>query len=36
MLRTIRKGLAGTDAPAPQGPPDGSPDEADKPLSYAY
>ena len=36
MFRTIRKGLAGTDTPASEGPPDSSPDEAEKPLSFAY
>jgi cytochrome d ubiquinol oxidase subunit I len=35
LLRTIRGGLAGTDEPA-EGPPDGSPAEAEKPLSFAY
>jgi len=35
LLRTIRGGLAGTDEPA-EGPPDGSPDETDTPLSFAY
>jgi cytochrome d ubiquinol oxidase subunit I len=35
LLRTIRGGLAGTDDP-PSGAPDGSPDQTDKPLSFAY
>ncbi|TCC61892.1 cytochrome ubiquinol oxidase subunit I [Kribbella pittospori] len=34
MLRTIRGGLAGTDGPAPS--PDDAPDDAAKPLSFAY
>jgi cytochrome d ubiquinol oxidase subunit I len=34
MLRTIRGGLAGTDAPAPGSEPDDS--ESAKPLSFAY
>ena len=32
LLRTIRAGLAGTDAP----PPDTEPEQPDKPLSFAY
>ncbi|TCC44521.1 cytochrome ubiquinol oxidase subunit I [Kribbella capetownensis] len=35
MLRTIRGGLAGTDGPAPDSP-DDAPDDAAKPLSFAY
>jgi cytochrome d ubiquinol oxidase subunit I len=35
LLRTIRGGLAGTDDP-PSEAPDGSPDQTDKPLSFAY
>ncbi len=36
MMRTIRAGLAGTDAPAGSDSPDDSTDEAEKPLSFAY
>ena len=36
MFRTIRGGLAGTDAPADLDSPDDSTDEAEKPLSFAY
>ncbi|WP_328326360.1 cytochrome ubiquinol oxidase subunit I [Kribbella sp. NBC_00382] len=35
MLKSIRAGLAGT-SPAPGDPPGDSPDDADKPLSFAY
>jgi cytochrome bd ubiquinol oxidase subunit I len=35
LLRTIRGGLAGTDGPAPESP-DDAPDDAAKPLSFAY
>ncbi|TCO42377.1 bd-type cytochrome oxidase subunit I, partial [Kribbella antiqua] len=34
MFRTIRKGLAGTDTPAEPEP--DAPDDAAKPLSFAY
>jgi cytochrome bd ubiquinol oxidase subunit I len=36
MFKTIRGGLAGTDGPAAEEPPDGSPGKAEKPLSFAY
>ncbi|MDX6283226.1 MAG: cytochrome bd ubiquinol oxidase subunit [Kribbellaceae bacterium] len=35
MLKSIRAGLAGT-SPSPGDPPDDSPDDAAKPLSFAY
>jgi cytochrome d ubiquinol oxidase subunit I len=35
MLKSIRAGLAGA-SPLPGDPPDDAPDDADKPLSFAY